>query len=96
MSRREYEELTNTTIWQNLDFKKVKQRLNQITEQLEEVLPDTSQIEMASSIGPEDYAKLKEFMEANDLTELQAIATIVNAFFSDTPQASNNASTPPR
>ncbi len=77
----EDEKLTNTAIWQNLDFKKVKQRFDQITDKLERVRRKSSQIEARAFIDPEDHAKLREFMEQNELTESQAIAMIVNAFF---------------
>jgi hypothetical protein len=90
MFSREDDQFTKTNIWQNLDFKKVKQRLNRITNQLEEVVPKSSQVKATASIDPKDHAKLKEFMEANHLTESQAIATIVNAFFSNTPQTASN------
>jgi L-arabinose isomerase len=82
MFRREDDKLTNTTIWQDVDFKKVKQRLNRITNQLEGVLAKSYKIQAVDLIDPEDYAKLREFMEVNELTESQAIATIVHAFFS--------------
>jgi L-arabinose isomerase len=72
---------TNPTIWQNLDFKKVKQRLNRITDQLEQALSQSSPIEAIDLLDSEDQIKLKEFMEANNLTESQAIAVIVHAFF---------------
>lgn len=85
MFRREDDKLTNTTIWQDVDFKKVKQRLNRITNQLEGVLAKSYKIQAIDLIDPEDYAKLREFMEVNELTESQAIATIVHAFFSDRP-----------
>ncbi|HEY9600931.1 MAG TPA: hypothetical protein V6C85_04920 [Allocoleopsis sp.] len=73
--------VANARIWQNLDFTKVKQRLNRITDQLEEVLPDSSPIEAIALLDPEDYIKLQEFMAANNLTESQAIAIIIHAFF---------------
>lgn len=79
------DKLTNATIWQNLDFKKVQQRLNRITDQLEKGLSISSRVETADLINPEDRAKLREFMEENQLTESQAIAKIVNAFFRETP-----------
>jgi predicted naringenin-chalcone synthase len=81
MFSREDDKLTNTAIWQNLDFKKVKQRFDKITDKLERVRRQSSQIEARAFIDPEDYAKLREFMEQNELTESQAIAMIVNAFF---------------
>ncbi len=95
MSSREGDKLTNTNIWRNLDFKKVKQRLNRITDQIEGVLPKSSQIEAAGLLNPENHAKLREFMEVNQLTEAQAIAVIVSAFFSDPPQALSNTPSPP-
>jgi L-arabinose isomerase len=82
MFRREDDKLTNTTIWQDVDFKKVKQRLNRITNQVEGVLAKSYKIQAVDLIDAEDYAKLREFMEVNELTESQAIATIVHAFFS--------------
>jgi L-arabinose isomerase len=81
MSRRENVNFTEAAIWQSLDFKKVKQRLNQITDQLEKVRSKPFEIEAGELINPEDYAKLREFMEQNNLTESQAIAMIINAFF---------------
>jgi L-arabinose isomerase len=81
MSRRENVNFTEAAIWQSLDFKKVKQRLNQITDQLEKVRSKPFEIEVGELINPEDYAKLREFMEQNNLTESQAIAMIINAFF---------------
>ena len=81
MSSTKEAKVTNATIWQNLDFKKVKQRLNRITDQLEQVLSQSSPIEAIDLLDPEDQIKLKEFMEANNLTESQAIAIIVHAFF---------------
>ena|SRR5919199_1229341 len=86
MFSRDNHSFSQTTIWQNLDFKKVQQRLNRITAQLEGVLSKSSQIEAAEFIDPENRAKLREFMEVNQLTESQAIAMIVSAFFSDTRQ----------
>ena len=77
----EDDKLTNTAIWQNLDFKKVKHRFDKITDKLEKVRRQSSPIEARTFIDPEDYAKLREFMEQNALTESQAIAMIVNAFF---------------
>ena len=77
----EDDKLTNTAIWQNLDFKKVKQRFDKITDKLERVRRNSSQIEARAFIDLEDHAKLREFMEHNELTESQAIAMIVNAFF---------------
>ncbi len=81
MPRREDNNFTDADIWQSLDFKKVKQRLNNITDQLEKVRYKPFEIEAGELINPEDYAKLREFMEQNNLTESQAIAMIVNAFF---------------
>ncbi len=81
MSRRENVNFTEAAIWQSLDFKKVKQRLNQITDQLEKVRSKPFEIEAGELINPDDYAKLREFMEQNNLTESQAIAMIINAFF---------------
>lgn len=86
MSSTKEAKVTNATIWQNLDFKKVKQRLNRITDQLEGVLSQSSSIEATDLLDPEDQIKLKEFMEANNLTESQAIAVIVHAFFGTKPQ----------
>jgi hypothetical protein len=95
MFSKEDDRLTNITIWQRLDFQKVQQRLNRITDRLEGVLSKASQMEAADFIAPEDQAKLRQFMEVNQLTESQAIALIVNAFFSDTPQALSNTPSSP-
>ncbi len=86
MSRKENNKLNNTAIWQTIDFKKVKHRLNRITNQIEGVLSESSPIKAPDELNPEDYAKLRQFMEANQLTEAQAIAMIVHTFFSDTQQ----------
>ena len=86
MSRTEDAKVTNATIWQNLDFKKVKHRLNRITDQIEGVLSQSSPIAATDLLDLEDQIKLKEFMEANNLTESQAIAVIVHAFFDTKPQ----------
>jgi hypothetical protein len=80
MSRTEDAKVTNATIWQNLDFKKVKHRLNRITDQIEGVLSQSSPLEATDLLEPEDHVKLREFMEANNLTESQAIATIIHTF----------------
>ena len=95
MFSRDNRSFSQTTIWQNLDFKKVQQRLNRITAQLEGVLSKSSQIEAAEFIDPENRAKLREFMEVNQLTESQAIAMIVSAFFSDTRQPLSNIPSSP-
>jgi hypothetical protein len=81
MSSKRNDKFANPTVWQNLDFKTVKQRLNRITDRLEEVLPSSSQIEISGWLDPEDHTKLRQFMKANNLTESQAIGTIVNIFF---------------
>jgi hypothetical protein len=86
MSGTKEAKVANVTIWQNLDFKKVKQRLNRITDQLEGVLSESSPIEATALLEPDDYIKLKEFMAANNLTESQAIAVILHAFFDTKPQ----------
>jgi len=86
MFSRDNHSFSETTIWQNLDFKKVQQRLNRITAQLEGVLSKSSQIKAAEFIDSENRAKLREFMEVNQLTESQAIAMIVSAFLSNTRQ----------
>lgn len=85
MFNQENENFTNTTVWQNLDFKTVKQRLNLITDQLESALVKSCTLEKTNYIYPEDQAKLLKFMEVNDLSEAQAIALIINAFFKDKP-----------
>lgn len=95
MFSRDNRSFSQTTIWQNLDFKKVQQRLNRITAQLEGVLSKSSPIGIAELIDPENRAKLREFMEVNQLTESQAIAMIVRAFFSDTRQPLSNAPSSP-
>jgi hypothetical protein len=94
MPRRQDHKFSRTNIWRNIDFRTVKQRVNEITDQIEEVLYESSQIEASHSIHPEDYAKLQEFMKVNQLTEAQAIARIVNAFFSDTAQELSNTPNP--
>jgi len=95
MFSKEEDRLTNITIWQSLDFQKVQQRLNRITDRLEGVLSKSSPKEATDLINPEDQAKLREFMELNQLTESQAIAMIVNAFFRDKPQALSNTPSSP-
>ena len=86
MSSTKEAKVANTTIWQNLDFKTVKQRLNRITDQLEGALSESSPIEATDLLDPEDHLKLKEFMAANNLTESQAIAVIIHAFFDTKPE----------
>lgn len=83
MSSRKDEKFTNPSIWHNLDFKTVKQRLHKITDKLERVRRQSSQVEVSGFIQPEDYAKLLEFMEHNELTESQAIAEILSTFLSE-------------
>ncbi|HEY9672110.1 MAG TPA: hypothetical protein V6D11_11740 [Waterburya sp.] len=95
MSRKENNKLNNTAIWETIDFKKVKHRLNRITHQIEGVLPESSQIKATDWLNPEDYAKLRQFMKANQLTEAQAIAMIVHTFFSDAQQSSSNIPSSP-
>ena len=95
MFSKEDDRLTKITIWQRLDFNTVQQRLKRITEQLDSVLSQSYPIERADCINPQDYVKLREFMEANQLTESQAIAMIVNAFFRDTSEALSNPSSSP-
>ncbi len=95
MFNQQEDRLTNVTIWQRLDFKTVQQRLNRITDQLEKARSQPPQREAVDYIHPEAQAKLREFMEENQLTESQAIARIVNAFFSDTPRALSNAPSAP-
>ncbi|HEY9904009.1 MAG TPA: hypothetical protein V6D43_16540 [Candidatus Sericytochromatia bacterium] len=95
MFSREDKKLTNSAIWLTLDFKKVKQRVNEITEQLEAVRgKPTPQIEAGDYIDPEDYAKLREFMKDNQLSESKAIAVILNAFFKGTAKASSKPPNP--
>jgi DNA phosphorothioation-dependent restriction protein DptG len=94
MPKRQDHKATSRNIWRNIDFRTVKQRVNEITDQIEEVLYEPSQIEASNSIHPEDYAKLREFMKVNQLTEEQAIAKIVNAFFSNTAQELSNTPSP--
>lgn len=94
MPKRQDNKPTSTNIWRNIDFRTVKQRVNGITDQIEGVLYEPSQIEGSNSIHPEDYAKLREFMKVNQLTEAQAIARIVNAFFSNTAQELSNTPNP--
>lgn len=95
MFSRDNRSFSQTTIWQNLDFKKVQQRLNRITAQLEGVLSKSSPMGIAELIDPENRAKLREFMEVNQLTESQAIAMIVRAFFSDAQQSESNIPSSP-
>ncbi len=95
MFSREDKKLTNSAIWLTLDFKKVKQRVNEITEQLEAVRgKPTPQIEAGEYIDPEDYAKLREFMKDNQLSESKAIAVILNAFFKGTAKPSSKPPNP--
>jgi predicted DNA-binding protein (UPF0278 family) len=83
MSSRQDQKFTNPSILQNLDFKTVKQRLHKITDKIERVRRQSSQVEVSGFIHSEDYAKLLEFMEQNERTESQAIAKILSTFFSE-------------
>jgi hypothetical protein len=91
MFSRENKDLTTITIWQSLDFRTVRQRLNGITRKLEEVQGKSmAEVEVGDYIDPEDYFKLRKFMQDNQLSESKAIAVILNAFFRSTAKASIN------
>ncbi len=96
MFSRENKDLTTITIWQSLDFRTVRQRLNGITRKLEEVQGKSiAELEAGDYIDPEDYFKLRKFMQDNQLSESKAIALILNAFFRGTAKASSNLPKPP-
>ena len=91
MFSRENKDLTTITIWQSLDFRTVRQRLNGITRKLEEVQGKSiAELEAGDYIDPEDYFKLRKFMQDNQLSESKAIAVILNAFFRGIAQTSSN------
>lgn len=95
MFSRENKDLTTITIWQSLDFKTVKRRLNGITRKLEEVQGKSiDEVEAGDYIDPEDYFKLRKFMQDNQLSESKAIAVILNAFFRSTAKSSSNPPKP--
>lgn len=96
MSSRKSKDLITITIWQSLDFKTVRQRLDGITKKLEEVQGKSiAEVEAGDYIDSEDYFKLRKFMQDNQLSESKAIAVILNAFFRSTAKASSNLPKPP-
>ena len=96
MSIRKNQDLTTITIWQSLDFKTIRKRLDGITRKIEEVQGKSlAEMEAGDYIDPEDYLKLRQFMQDNQLSESKAIAVILNAFFRSTAKASSNLPKPP-
>ena len=61
MFDRKEEKFSYTNIWLNLDFKKVKQRLKSITDQLDEVQGKFQSHSEAN--GADDFSKVEENCE---------------------------------